>query len=368
MWIKSVLVLTLLVAGDLAHAQEVRIGVFGLFHPRQVTVEAPSGTAVVIRAGKESFVLESSSGQYVAGVRVSPDGLLLLRVGNKLVRASEIRVASRSDGIADFDLSVPGKISRRYRGTLVVTAASGTLVPVVVMDLETAVASVVQAESQPDTPLEALKAQAVATRSYFVAAKGRHHDFDFCDTTHCQFLREPPAPESPASQAAAATRSLVLAYRQQSFAAMFTRSCGGRTRTPADLEIPHQGYPYFSVRCDYCHRYPLRWRRQVSRADAGRLRDHGEAARLEIDRRRGWTAVPSDTFTVHTENQRVILEGVGEGHGIGLCQRGARALAEAGGSFQEILQHYYPNTEMVRFSDSTAPVEKRATYAPALAK
>src|ERR1039458_7897639 len=41
-------------------------------------------------------------------------------------------------------------------------------------------------------PSEALKALAVAARSYFVAGKGRHRDFDFCDTTHCQFLREAP--------------------------------------------------------------------------------------------------------------------------------------------------------------------------------
>src|SRR6266571_2973368 len=61
------------------------------------------------------------------------------------------------------------------------------------MDRETATASVVAAENTPDTPLEALKAQAVAARSYFVAGRGRHHDFDFCDTTHCQFLREPPS-------------------------------------------------------------------------------------------------------------------------------------------------------------------------------
>src|SRR5208283_1270192 len=65
------------------------------------------------------------------------------------------------------------------------------LTAVVTMDLEPAVASVVAAEGTVDAPSEALKALAVAARSYFVAGKGRHRDFDFCDTTHCQFLREP---------------------------------------------------------------------------------------------------------------------------------------------------------------------------------
>ena len=81
------------------------------------------------------------------------------------------------------------------------TSAGGELVPVVSMDLETAVASVVAAEQVAGTPLEALKAQAVATRSYFVATRGRHRGFDFCDTTHCQFLREPPASGHPAARA-----------------------------------------------------------------------------------------------------------------------------------------------------------------------
>ena len=141
---------------------------------------------------QEDFVLERSSGEDTAKITIS-GGDLIIQIGNQSVRTSSLRVSSRSNDGADFVLSVPGKITRRYRGVLEVKAVAGALVPVVQMDLETAVASVVQAESAPGTPLEALKAQAVATRSYFIAARGRHRGFDFCDTTHCQFLREPPS-------------------------------------------------------------------------------------------------------------------------------------------------------------------------------
>src|SRR5260221_13879275 len=95
------------------------------------------------------------------------------------------------------------------------------------MDVETAVASIVVAESPPHAPMEALKAQAVAARSFLAAGKGRHSGFDFCDTTHCQFLRQPPAADSPAAQATSATRGLVLAYKGRGFAAMYSASCGG---------------------------------------------------------------------------------------------------------------------------------------------
>jgi stage II sporulation protein D len=301
---------------------------------------------LIVLAGESSFALDSSSEHDAADITLSGDQLLL-SVGDQLVRADHIRTASRSGGAADFVLSIPDKIRRRYHGVLEVRAVSSALIPIVGMDLETAVASAVAAEGDPDAPLEALKAQAVATRSYFLAARGRHHNFDFCDTTHCQFLREPPDPESNARRAALATRGLVLEYREQTVEAMFSRSCGGRTRTPAEVGIASHGYPYFSVACDYCRRHPAAWTRRVSPTQADDLLRRGEASRLDIDRSFGWDFVPSNSFTAHREPRSVVLQGTGQGHGIGLCQQGAKAMAQAGAGFREILSHYYPNTELI---------------------
>ena len=174
---------------------EVRIGVFGLFHPRRLTVGSPSGSAVVIHAGEESIVLEKSSGIDSASVNISGTNLTVT-VGARIIQASKITVTGRENEHADFVLSVPDKISRHFHGLVEIEPTAGTLTTVVTMNREAAVASVVAAEAAPDAPFEALKAQAVATRSYFVAARGRHVEFDFCDTTHCQFLREVPAPAS----------------------------------------------------------------------------------------------------------------------------------------------------------------------------
>ena len=349
----EVLLCSLLIAYT-ARARDVRIGVLGLFHPQRLVLKATITQALIIRAGNRTLGLERSSGRDTAIIASSGDDLTL-QVGNEMIRASAIRAASRGGVAADFALAVPGKISRRYHGLLEVTVASGTLIPVVSMELETAVASVVEAESDPDTPLEALKAQSVATRSYFVAARGRHHDFDFCDTTHCQFLRESPPSHSNASRAAVATRGLVLGYREQPVAAMFTRSCGGRTRTPEDVGMSQQAYPYFSVVCDYCRRNPSRWTRRLTSTEAADLRERGEASRLDMDRRFGWDTVPSNNFTAHNDAQGVVLEGTGEGHGIGLCQRGGKAMAQSGASFREILYHYYPNTTLIEGGQTLVP-------------
>lgn len=328
---------------------DVRIGVLGLFRPRQLMVSAASGSALVLRAGDERITLEKSSGLNSANIHV--DGSVVeTSIGQRVLRVSKITVSNRTGEPIDFILAVPGKITRHYHGTLEIRPSSGILVAVVTMDVETAVASIVAAESAPETPPEALKAQAVSTRSYLIASRGRHHEFDFCDTTHCQFLREPPAAESAVATAVGATRGLVLAYDSHPVAAMYTRSCSGRTRTPVELGLSPAAYPYFPVECPHCRAHPVRWSSHISSRDAASLRPSDESARLNIDRRLGWSTVQSNDFVVKTtadQPEQAIVEGTGQGHGIGLCQAGAKSMAEDGADFHEILNHYYPNTDVV---------------------
>lgn len=122
------------------------------------------------------------------------------------------------------------------------------------MELESAVGSVIAAESVPGAALEALKAQAVVTRSFYAGARGRHSEFDFCDTTHCQFLKQTPSPGSLAARVTDETRGLLLIYQGRVLAALYSAACGGRTR--ALLTDRNASYPYFSVDCDYCMRHP----------------------------------------------------------------------------------------------------------------
>ncbi|HET9837688.1 MAG TPA: SpoIID/LytB domain-containing protein [Candidatus Angelobacter sp.] len=320
---------------------EVRIGVLGLFHPKVIIVSPRDGKPLQCSAGEERWAVGEPMHVVLAGERLRTSG----------PKATEIASLSCSDGqggAAEFMVAVPGKISRRYQGKLELQAQTGELVVAVRMDLEVAVASIVAAESPPQAPVEALKAQAVATRSFLIAGKGRHNGFDFCDTTHCQFLRLPPLEGAPAAQAAAATRGLVLAYKGQAFAAMYSASCGGRTHSLDELGVATRGYPYFSVTCDYCHRHPEKWVARISEADAAGLQQT-ESSRLKLARRLGWKTIPGNSYSSRTENGEVILEGSGVGHGIGLCQRGAADMARKGASFQQILEHYYPNTELKQF-------------------
>jgi len=336
-----------------AAASTVRVGVFGLFHPRELTVRPAPGATLEVQAGRETLLLYGAQRVRLRryGVRVE------CRVGDRTVRASSVRIFSRDEGSPDFLLSVPGRIERRFRGSLQVTAVQRELAPVVLMDLEVAVASAVAAESPPGASLEALKAQAVVTRSYYVATRGRHAGFDFCDTTHCQFLRQPPGPAHPASLAAAATQGLVLAWRDAPLAALFSADCGGRTRTLAELGIPTDGYPYFSVECPSCRTGSPSWEAQLDLKDARPLLagKNLEQARLEVGRKLGWGVVPGSNYQGRREGEKFVIHGRGAGHGLGLCQKGAAAMAAEGAGFREILARFFPNTTLL----ATGPQAKR---------
>ena len=253
----------------LAAGQPIRIGVFSLFKPEEIVIAA---------AG--------------APLEIKLDGLTSrLEGAQSIALRTAATVTSPTGGSAPFVLSIRGKIRRRFQGTLAIIRNQYYLEAVVSMDLEEAVASAVAAEMLPGTPLEAAKAQAVAARSYFAANRSRHVDYDACDSTHCQFLRELPAPDSLAAQATRETAGLVLTYQGKPLAALYSASCGGGTRPLHDGGGSE--YPYYAVACEYCRRY---------------------------------------------------RPGLIEGHRYGLCQRGAAGMARAGAGFRVILSHYYPGT------------------------
>jgi stage II sporulation protein D len=317
-------------------ADRVRVSVFSLFHPKQITLE--SKQALLVKAGKREFVLEPGSKAVL--------NLFQGKVSVAGTVAYQVSIASRDGTDDDFELAVPGKIRRIYHGQVSVLANGTELESVVSMDLETAVASVNAAESTLGATMEALKAQAVAIRSYLVAGKPRHKDSDFCDTTHCQFLKAPPPKESLPAQATEATRGLVLSWDGKPFAAMYSASCAGRTHSLAEIGYKDRDYPYFAVDCEYCRKNPERWTATVSQEDAATLALKSEVERVRLARKLGWNTVPSNDHQAKVNGTMVDLAGVGRGHGLGLCQRGAAAMAREGKSFREILEHYFPNAEI----------------------
>ena len=339
---RALILAAIAVSGSLAYAQtEVRFGVFGLFHPNTLTLQAVGDGVVSVQGSNKTFVLSTPERRQIV---LRADGDRVLAQGRP---ARQWAATARDGSRVRFQLSVPAKIHRIYEGKLIVTAHHGELIPVVTMDVETAVVSIVAAEMPVGAPVEALKAQAVATRS-FLASGSRHTEFDFCDTTHCQYLRSPEDASARVTEAVRATRGMILAYQQQPLPAMYASRCGGQTHTLQQLGMNSgSGYPYYAVRCDWCRQHPVRWQTRIEN-NGDIPRAGNEPARIAQARQWGWSALPGNTFTVKKEEHGLLITVQNVGHGVGLCQFGAIGMAAAGADYQSILAHYYPNTELIR--------------------
>ena len=245
--------------------------------------------------------------------------------------------------------------------------------------MEDYVAAVVEAEMPRGFPAAALRAQAVAARSFALAKKleavtdGRA--WHLGSTVLDQVYR---AGHDPAARAAAeATAGEVLAFDYEPVLAFFHSACGGRTESGKDAL--GKDLPYLrSVRCGRCGAAPkYRWTvrvpadelgralglpgpasgvRVVARTATGRasrVEVAGGGARLvlagaELRQKLGYDRLPSLAFEVRFSRGAATFAGRGSGHGAGMCQWGAAGFARAGRDYRWILAHYYPGTEIVR--------------------
>jgi hypothetical protein len=310
-------------------AADLRIGILSLFRPERITVR--SNETLNIQAGDR--ILSLSPGQ-VAGLRAVKADIDLF-AERQTSTAPRVVVSGRGGAPVSFRVGIDGKIDRQFTGRLEVSAVGSRLEPVITIDLESAVAAAIAAEMPARTPVEALKAMAVLARSYYAASGRRHGTYDFCDTTHCQWRRETIASTHQASAAARDTAGIVLTYDDRPLAAMYHASCGGKTKSAAEVGLTPDPYPYFPVNCEPCRRNAPEW-------SAGPLDPipSTEADRLAINRKLGRTVVPSNTFLV----QAGILAGRGNGHGVGVCQLGILELARQGANFRALLARYLPQT------------------------
>ncbi|MEZ5364547.1 MAG: SpoIID/LytB domain-containing protein [Bryobacterales bacterium] len=300
-------------------AEEVRVRVLELFHPETAEISALEGRRIKLETEAGAWTLEGAQSYRATlqgGVARSLAGPVRVRLG--------------------------GKIERIYPGRLEITPEGTELRLVATLPLEAAVAAIVAAEAGASAPEEAQKAQAIAVRSFLLAAKGRHDGYAFCDTTHCHHLTES---EDRSERAAASTAGLCLFYGGRPLEALSMRRCGGITRTLDEVGLRGSGYPYFPVACEPCRRNPSPWTRSwpMEQADAVVERPGAEAARLKVVRRLGWSAIPSNDYSVRVEAGKAVFEGRGEGHGVGLCQFGAAELARQGWDARRILAHYFLN-------------------------
>ena len=259
------------------------------------------------------------------------------------------------------------------------------------LPLEDYLVQVVSSEASVEDEPEALKALAVAARTYALKNLRRHKNegYDFCSTTHCQRF-ETDAARPALIAAVKETSGMVLRDDQgQIIDAYFSASCGGMTANIKALWGVDAPAYLHGVRDDYCDSGShYRWTdvitsqqlagalRSDARTDVGqtirdfaitRYDDTGRAElitiagdriraisgwefKLIIGRALGWNVLKSSRFNVSRVGSLFVFRGAGFGHGLGLCQEGSHVMAQRGHSFRQILAHYYPGTNVRKYS------------------
>lgn len=256
------------------------------------------------------------------------------------------------------------------------------------MNLEAYVLQVLSGEMSVDSPLEALKAQAVLIRTYAISSKGRHQSegFDFCHLTHCQVFPQKLIVSAKLKRAVNSTRGLILFYQNQPIQALYHSTCGGHT-SPNQKVFGGKSLPYLQGVDDasYCSQSPhFRWTAKLSfeeiisvfyqhlmhpknafnisvspelREKQGRwfalniigvypIKTSAQNFLLKIGRSLGWSRLKSTWFEVEVKELSLYFKGNGLGHGVGMCQWGAIGRAKAGENFREILYDYFPGTRL----------------------
>jgi stage II sporulation protein D len=270
---------------------------------------------------------------------------------NGIAVGGSVRLRAGGDGSLDVN-------GTRMRGDVVALLGHDGLQLVNVLALEDYLAGVLGSEMPRTFPLEALKAQAVAARTYALHKKLEQYGqpFHLGSSVISQVYGGLAAEDARTREAVEATRGLVLTWQLQPIEAYFHASCGGKTESGA--EALGRDLPYLkSVSCP-CAKLPeAQWTIELDSAVQVLARAvSGRATRVALDgrpmtavsfrERIGYSKLRSLWFDVERRAGRSVISGHGFGHGAGLCQQGARLLAERGLSFREILEHYYPGTEL----------------------
>ncbi len=353
--------------------QTVRVRLWYLHPPQELQLRAEAGQAQVRRCA-------TCKPASIATLALQASGSSIQVDGDKSA-TGEVRISGA------YQMNAAGEPPLRADFPIEVRANDGHLLIVAIMPMEEYIAGVLAGETGNFKSDEALKAMAVAARTFAVHFGSRHalDGFDFCDTTHCQDLRVAGI-DAHLRSIAQATAGEVLWYDGEPAATYYAANCGGTSEDGRFiLGNDEARAPFLRQHSDqYCVRNgSTQWRSEVSKRELqralaadgivipGTLRSvavlhRTPSGRVEflrvvasgsvtvsalnfraaIGHNIGWDRLKSNLYDVNDNGTRVLFHGRGSGHGVGLCQIGAEVMGEEGHSYREILAFYYPGTKL----------------------
>ena len=314
------------------------------------------------------------------------DGRPLPASADLEVAVREVKVgAELCNEVIATDATVKlNELQRSYPGALHVVLEGGFLRFINEVDVEAYLPSVVAGELS-GAPASALEAQAVVSRTFALTSPQRHElsGYQLCDLAHCQLYRGRTEETAEARAAVEKTRGQVLLVGGVVFRpTFFHSSCGGHTSRAQDVfkeeegagpgvsdvekgaalcaEAPDFAWEWTIDRLELARGLGLNGKPDVAafeplrRDPGGRLielkafgkRFAASEFRSAVGRAFGWQTLRSLKVTASQADHLVTFRGTGLGHGVGLCQQGARALAAKGADAKTILKRYFPDSQV----------------------
>ncbi len=275
-----------------------------------------------------------------------------------------------------------------YRGSMIIRRQNDVALIINLLTIDEYLLSVVPGEIPANWEKEALKAQAVAARTFTYYHINSQHDrnaaYDLDATAATQVYRGMADEKPQTTEAVRETAGQVMVYEGKPIVSYFHSTCGGKTVDDRYVwKTSH--LPYLQgTRCGFCNdstkfkwestlslgeirsslskKYPdigqirtIAFRKKDDRVvevmichSGGTIRISGNNFRLMFppDRMR------SLYFTSKKNANGLILTGQGWGHGVGLCQWGARGMAMRGYGYRDILGHYYMGIKIASAKNS----------------
>lgn len=299
-----------------------------------------------------------------------------IRIGAVEFKTGSVRIRTARD--ANIYLG-----GRRFRGFIdIVRKDNGRPLVINYIDLDAYLYGVLYNEVSHRWPMEVLKAQAIAARTFAIyqARQNSLKPYDLRSDIYSQVYGGRQSEKWSTTWAVNTTKGKVLWYRGGIFPAYYHATCGGWTEDASNLwkiDIP----PLKGTACDFCRHSPhYRWVKEIplSRVE-DRLRSagykidgissvsilsknrSGRVQTLQIkgadgasqilsgkDFRQmiGPNEIRSARFDAAVASNKLRVEGLGWGHGVGMCQWGAYGMARKGKKAEAILKHYYPGAEI----------------------
>ena len=272
---------------------------------------------------------------------------------------------------------------KRFAGKLNLFVLDSEILVVNVLGIEKYLNSVVGSEMPTKWPIEALKAHAIASRTYALKQKGNNL-FDIDSTQKNQVYNGLESRTYKTIRAVKSTRSLVLTYKNKLINALFHSSSGGMTENSQD--VWKNKYPYLSSVKDFDKNNPkFRWQKKFSSNEltnlfpkigglknieiiditsTGRVKNvkligtYGSDQMSGVDFRKRlglksnfirFKFFEEELNNNSLQKKGLIVFGQGSGHGVGMSQWGAKYLASRGQKAERILKHFYKGVQIKPF-------------------